>query len=74
MRRITMRDETLPHQIVLFLVSCDIAVSCNCMRGIDGTSAHCSPLEVRGKWEAAEAMAVWRAHVATASSAATVSA
>ena len=65
-RRVTMRDDSLPHQIVIFALSSSskIAVSCNCLRGIDGTRAHYSPLEVRYRWEPGEPMAIWRAHVA----------
>jgi hypothetical protein len=62
--RVTWRDDSLPHQMRLYMIGQDIAVSCNCMRGVDGTAAHYSPLEVRGRWEAAEAQAVYRAHLA----------
>lgn len=65
-RRVTLRDPALPHQIVIFTIGKDIAVSCNCLRGIDGTQAHCSPLEVRYQWEPDQPMQVWRAHLAAA--------
>jgi hypothetical protein len=56
------RDDSLPHQIVLYLIGSSIAVSCNCMRGVDGRQP--SPFEVRTRWEPGEAPAVWRAHLA----------
>jgi hypothetical protein len=62
--RVTYRDDTLPHQIRLFLVGYEIAVSCTCMRGIDGTASHYSPIEIRSRWEADEAQAVYAAHLA----------
>ena len=62
--RVTWRDDSLAHQLVLYHIGQEIAVSCNCMRGVDGTAAHHSPLEVRAKWEAADALAVYRAHLA----------
>ena len=62
-RRILMRDDTLPHQIRLFFNGQDIAVSCTCLRGVDGTRAHHSPLEMRPRWEPGEALAVHAAHV-----------
>ena len=66
--RVVFEDPSLPHQIVIAFTggnSHKIAVSCNCLRrsgyGIRGT---CEPIEVRTQWEAADAIAVWRAHVA----------
>jgi hypothetical protein len=38
-----------------------IAVSCNCLRG--------EPIEVRTRWDAAGAIAVWRAHAEQAGAA-----
>ena len=65
-RRILMRDDTLPHQIRLFFNSQDIAVSCTCLRGVDGTRAHHSPLEIRSQWKPEEVQAVYRQHLAEA--------
>jgi hypothetical protein len=56
-----MRDDTLPHQIRLTFRRRDrIAVSCTCR----ATGHDYKPLEVRSRWDAAEAQAVWRAHLA----------
>lgn len=63
-RRITLRDDTLPHQIRIYLHTASagkIAVSCNCKLGELG---RCEPLEVRTRWEPYEPMEVWRAHMA----------
>ena len=56
------QDDSLPHQIRIFLVSGGpgLAVSCNCM----GTGQGFEPIEVRSRWEAHEALAVYRAHLA----------
>jgi hypothetical protein len=72
--RVTFEDPDLPHQIVLTLRGGGhgIMVSCNCLRaagpvkGKAGRSSTHEPLEVRTRWEAAEALAVWRAHLAEA--------
>ena len=62
--RVVLEDPDLPHQIVLHFTGGNshlIAVSCNCLRkrGAGG-----EPLGVRSRWEASEAIAVWRAHMA----------
>ena len=56
------QDDSLPHQIRIFLVSGGpgLAVSCNCLR----TGQGFEPIEVRKRWEPGEAPAVWRAHLA----------
>jgi hypothetical protein len=57
-RRVVFEDPSLPHQIVSRFAggnSHRISVSCNCMHGV--------PIEVRTRWEAREAIAVWRAHL-----------
>lgn len=72
--RVTFEDPDLPHQIVITLQRGGhrIMVSCNCLRASGGSgaapAAH-EPIEVRHRWEAADAIAVWRAHVAEASAA-----
>jgi hypothetical protein len=61
--RVVFEDPDLPHQIVLRFTGGNshlIAVSCNCMRQGRGAPV---TIEARGKWEAAEALAVWRAHL-----------
>ena len=68
--RPVFEDPSLPHQIVLRLTggnSHRIMVSCNCLR--TGRSAF-APIEVRTRWEAPEAIAVWRKHLEEASDAA----
>lgn len=62
--RYVLEDPPLPHQVYLYFIGSGIAVSCNCMRGIDGSKRHRSPLEVRGKWETGEAYACWLGHMA----------
>lgn len=62
--RVVFEDPDLPHQIVLRFTGGNthrIGVSCNCMRGV--------PIEVRTRWEASEAIAVWRAHLEEANAA-----
>ena len=62
-RRVVFEDPDLPHQIVLRFTGGNshlIAVSCNCMRQGRGAPV---TIEARGKWEAAEAIAVWRKHM-----------
>jgi len=66
------RDDTLPHQIRVFLVAGHrLGVSCNCRRtGAGGAQGECyEPLEVRSRWEADEAQAVYRRHLADAEAA-----
>jgi hypothetical protein len=61
------QDDTLPHQIRIGLAPGGrLAVSCNCMR----TGQGYEPLEVREQWEAHEAQAVYRAHLARTEAAA----
>jgi len=67
-----MRDPSLPHQIVLrFTLSPDerrsdyIGVSCNCraVRGPKGGIGY-EFFEARPHWDAQDALAVYRAHLA----------
>ena len=60
MGKVTMRNPSLPHQIVIRLVAGGpgIVVSCNC-RERGGLPV----LEVRNRWDADEAFAVCRAHL-----------
>ena len=66
-RRAAFRDDTLPHQIYIYLIQCStkIAVSCNCLatRNTNGTLTY-HPLESRSLWEPGEAIAAWRVHMA----------
>lgn len=69
--RVTMRDDTLPHQIRLtFCVPSTvthIAVSCTCMATGHGSAGGPSyrPIEARGRWDdPGEPMAIWRQHLA----------
>lgn len=68
LRRVTYRDPSLAHQIVIQLsgASHGIAVSCQCRAtGFFGAgTVHCEPIEVRACWEPGEAYAVWQAHAA----------
>ena len=57
------RDPSVPHQIVLVLSGNEIVVSCNCMRGANGYGWSYSPLESRTRWDADEALAVYRKHL-----------
>jgi hypothetical protein len=59
--RFTMRDHSLPHQIVIFkrTYGSKIAVSCLCMR--KGQSH--VPLESRVLWQPGEAMKTWFRHM-----------
>ena len=64
--RITMRDDTLPHQIRLIFKPgakvTNIAVSCTCM-GSPGVYRHV--IESRDRWDdPGEPITVWRRHVA----------
>jgi hypothetical protein len=43
------------------MVTSQIAVSCACMKGVDG-GRHCAPLEIRSRWDAGEALETWREH------------
>jgi hypothetical protein len=57
-RRFVLEDPDLPHQITIRQArgaGNRLAVSCNCLD---------APLEIRGRWDAGEAIAVWRAHMA----------
>jgi hypothetical protein len=61
-----MRDQSLPHQIVLHFTPGasvqEIGVSCNCRR-IKGSTGH-YPLASRPRWDdPAEFMAIYRAHL-----------
>jgi hypothetical protein len=61
---VVFEDPDLPHQIVIRLTggnSHRIGVSCNCLKG--------EPIEVRTRWDAADAIAVWRAHAEQAGAA-----
>lgn len=63
-----MRDPSLPHQIVIGYVPGQqhkIYVSCNCRITIPpgGGSRGYEPFEVRSRWEADDALAVYRAHL-----------
>jgi hypothetical protein len=71
-RRVVFEDPDLPHQIVITMrPGFRLAVSCNCLRTATGgrRGSH-RPLEVRYDFPAAEAIAVWRAHVAETGAAA----
>lgn len=69
--KITLRDDSLPHQIRLSYLTpagggtVELAVSCNCRRvkhpqGAPGYE----PLESRTRWEPDEPIEVWRRHMA----------
>jgi len=64
MAKVTMRDPSLPHQIVIFKLASgpDIGVSCNCRAAGGGYQ----PLEARTRWDADDALAVYRAHLPAA--------
>ena len=61
MRRVTMRDDYLPHQIRLFFygsASAEIAVSCSCLPSS-------RPLDKRKRWDDPdEPLRIWRQHMA----------
>ena len=63
---VVMRDPTLPHQPVVSdqLVPRGrwIALSCNCRR-VPGTAGVYLPFEVRERWEPADLLAVYHAHL-----------
>jgi hypothetical protein len=67
--KIMWRDDTLPHQIRIFLVGGssrnDIGVSCVCRRnGHGGAQGECyEPLEARARWDWPDAKAVYDAHL-----------
>jgi hypothetical protein len=66
--RVVLEDDTLPHQIRIFLVggqSGRIAVSCTCLKKATRGPAknHYKPIESRKRWEPGSDLAVWRAHV-----------
>lgn len=73
-QRVTLLDDSLPHQIRLTWLKRDghgsthhIAVSCTCLRirrprGPDGWE----PIEARPCWQPGEAIERWRQHVAEA--------
>ena len=65
-RRVVFEDPDLPHQIVLTLQKGGhrIMVSCNCLRVNSwGSRGTYEPLEVRHRFPADEAIAVWRKHL-----------
>ena len=69
-RRVTFRDDSLPHQIRIGTVpgSHHISVSCNCKREparqMPGGAPRYEPLESRACWQPHEPMEVWRKHMA----------
>jgi hypothetical protein len=70
--RVVFEDPSLPHQIVITLRGGgpQIVVSCNCLRlNRHGPRGTYEPIGVRTRWEASEALAVWRAHVEQAGAA-----
>jgi len=73
--RVTWRDDSLPHQIRIFLHTASggkIAVSCTCLASparMKNGRAHPGilryrPLDARTLWQPHEPMEVWRAHMA----------
>ena len=60
--RITFRDPSLPHQIILLHQSgsAKIAMSCNCLasRNENATVSH-KPIESRALWEPGAAYTAW---------------
>jgi hypothetical protein len=68
--QITMRDPSLPHQIVLNFTTAGgrtghIAVSCNCRRTATRGTPNYVPLDARLRWDdPAGPMQVWREHMA----------
>lgn len=67
-RVVVFEDPGLPHQIVITIrAKNQIMVSCNCLRLSGwGRGVAYEPIEERTRWEAGEAIAVWRAHMAEA--------
>jgi hypothetical protein len=67
-RRVTMRDPSLPHQIVLGVVPGNshlIYISCNCQgrKPRQGPTFYEPLAAPRGRWEPHEPMEIWRAHM-----------
>lgn len=65
--KITLRDDSLPHQIRISLMpggSGLIAVSCNCLRVPTDGAARYEPIEARSRWEPDEPIELWREHMA----------
>jgi hypothetical protein len=58
-----MTDPDLPHQIVLNFCPNGIYISCNClaMRAVTGKVVQWQLIEVRKRWETADAVAAYRA-------------
>jgi hypothetical protein len=69
--RVVFEDPDLPHQIVIRLARGThlLAVSCNCLRRQQGHGEVHEPIETRHRWEASEAIAVWRKHLEEATAA-----
>lgn len=75
--QITLRDDSLPHQIRLSYSTppgggtMEIAVSCNCrrIRHQQGGAPGYEPLESRTRWEPDEPIEVWRRHMAAVNAA-----
>ena len=61
-RKITYRDESLPHQIVEFITPRGwLAISCNCMRKPRGGYV---PIAQRVRWDSVDDMlAIYRKHL-----------
>ena len=67
--RVVFEDPDLSHQIVIGMrPGFKLMVSCNCLRAGagNGIRAAYKPIEVRDRWEAAEAITVWRKHLEAA--------
>ncbi len=66
--RVTLRDDSLPHQIRIFKLNATtkIGVSCTCRAtsGYGAGTSHYGPLESRVLRQPGEAIAVWRKHYA----------
>lgn len=65
-RRVTLRDDRLPHQIRLtFTATAQVAVSCTCQAtGHSGTAGPVyRPIAQRDRWDdPAEPLRIWAAH------------
>jgi hypothetical protein len=61
--RVTLADPDLPHQMTGSRYGNSVAVSCNCRRRANRAPLASGALAIRSKWEAAEALAVWREHM-----------
>lgn len=58
------RDPSLPHQIVLFFYrNGQIAVSCNCQRGLNGSPQSYKPFGFRRLWQPGEVTACYKEHL-----------